>query len=432
MVDPGHSSSPAVLILSREDSQNAVGGVGVLTESVAFGLARCGWAVTVVVGADGDDRQIMFADGSATFVHAQRVGGYATTTGLATENIRGHMAMYRAATTAMAGQPIGLILLTDIFSYPEGKALSNSLRVPLAVILSQDFATLLGDGRAALEVTTGVRADGSTLTRLERTVAEKSDHLVFVSRSLEASFTASYAGVAAKVATVLLGVDVHELDASFRPDVVEHVRQRILERAVSLRGGRPVGALLVAAGRLVPEKGFEQLIRACHLPGIAERNVHLVLAGTGPLARHLEAHTRALPTGVSVDLVGAIERPSLLSMFAAADLNVVPSLWESFCYVCAEMMASGRPVLATDSDSLSELIPSDLYGYRLRTSGVSGKRTFATKDMAGLIVKALTDSCAIGRARSARRRILERYTSEHFSGALDRVCRAAAAGREGS
>jgi glycosyltransferase involved in cell wall biosynthesis len=44
---------------------------------------------------------------------------------------------------------------------------------------------------------------------------------------------------------------------------------------------------------------------------------------------------------------------------SVADIAVVPSLWESFCYVCAEMMAFGRPVVASHIDSLRESIPDE-------------------------------------------------------------------------
>ncbi|MFD0346479.1 glycosyltransferase [Kitasatospora aburaviensis] len=72
-----------------------------------------------------------------------------------------------------------------------------------------------------------------------------------------------------------------------------------------------------------------------------------------------------------------------------ADVNVVPSLWESFCYVCAEMMAFGHPVVASAVDSLRELIPGPEYGYPVPVSGPSGDRTLDPADLAAALRRAL-------------------------------------------
>ncbi len=108
------------------------------------------------------------------------------------------------------------------------------------------------------------------------------------------------------------------------------------------------GGRLLAVGRLAPQKGHRFLLEA--MPAIAERHpgVHLVIAGAGPL----EAELRAL-AGSRTTLAGV--RRDVPSLLAAADVFVLPSLWEGAAGALVEAMALGVPVAVTDDPALREV-----------------------------------------------------------------------------
>jgi glycosyltransferase involved in cell wall biosynthesis len=108
----------------------------------------------------------------------------------------------------------------------------------------------------------------------------------------------------------------------------------------------PGEPLVVAMGRLVPQKGFDVLIRgfaeaAVHLPGW-----HLIIAGEGPERRALELLKEELGVADRVALPGAVrENHRLLSR---ASIFAMTSHFEGFPNALAEAMACGRAVVATD------------------------------------------------------------------------------------
>lgn len=107
------------------------------------------------------------------------------------------------------------------------------------------------------------------------------------------------------------------------------------------------------AGRLVPEKGVDQLIRALvHLP-----SARLELVGDGPLRGQLEALALALGVNARIRWHGALPFEGLASVYARAAVVCIPSAWdEPFGYVVAEAMAMERPVVATRSGAFTELL----------------------------------------------------------------------------
>jgi len=108
--------------------------------------------------------------------------------------------------------------------------------------------------------------------------------------------------------------------------------------------------LIVALGRLHPNKGFDTLLDAlARLPEAV-----LWLAGEGPERGALEAQAQALGIAGRVRFLGwRDDGPALL---AAADLFVCPSRHEPLGNVVLEAWAAARPVLACAAQGPTELI----------------------------------------------------------------------------
>jgi glycosyltransferase involved in cell wall biosynthesis len=109
----------------------------------------------------------------------------------------------------------------------------------------------------------------------------------------------------------------------------------------------PVRPFVVAAGRLVYQKGFDLLIDAFAKSRGAE-GMELVILGEGPLENQLKAQAAAQGVSDRVRFPGFQENP--WAWFSRARLVAVPSRWEGFGNVVAEAMACGAPTLVTDCD----------------------------------------------------------------------------------
>jgi glycosyltransferase involved in cell wall biosynthesis len=116
----------------------------------------------------------------------------------------------------------------------------------------------------------------------------------------------------------------------------------VLQEAKKIRAQYP-GPLLVTAGRLVPYKGFEYLLRA-----MSDVNGTLLLIGKGPLQLHLEKVAEEAGVRDRVHFLGYVDEVE--PYLHAADLFVMPSITraESFGLVQLEAMAAGVPVVNTE------------------------------------------------------------------------------------
>jgi glycosyltransferase involved in cell wall biosynthesis len=123
----------------------------------------------------------------------------------------------------------------------------------------------------------------------------------------------------------------------------------------ALVDGRPDFVVLTPA-RLHPQKGHTYLLQAAvQVPGAT-----FVLAGDGPLRGELEAEAHNL--GVAGRCVFLGQRDDVPALLAAADLFVLPSLFEGLPVSVLEAMAAERPVVATAIGGTDEAITSEESG----------------------------------------------------------------------
>jgi glycosyltransferase involved in cell wall biosynthesis len=116
--------------------------------------------------------------------------------------------------------------------------------------------------------------------------------------------------------------------------------------------GRPV---VLAAGRLVAQKGFDVLVAAAGHWRDRPATPRTVIAGGGPLAAELAA--QAQQAGADVLLLG--ERGDIAALLAVADVFVLPSRWEARALILQEALRAGRAIVATRTGGTPALTGED-------------------------------------------------------------------------
>jgi len=130
-----------------------------------------------------------------------------------------------------------------------------------------------------------------------------------------------------------------------------------IRRAYRVTGNVP---LMVGAGRLTAQKNFQGLIDAAAVVAAREIPFLLVIAGEGPLRADLEERIRERGLTDRVRLPGNMT--DLGEFMQAADLFVLPSLWERLPLVLLEAMARGLPVVGNAIPGTSEVVESAASG----------------------------------------------------------------------
>ena len=107
------------------------------------------------------------------------------------------------------------------------------------------------------------------------------------------------------------------------------------------------GRICLAVGRLLPRKGFRELMVAFGMLPSHIKNAHsLVLVGDGPEQEKLAELGRELGID-NLYMVGAQSPEELAKYYRAADFMVLPSLIDVWGLVVNEAMACGAPVVSS-------------------------------------------------------------------------------------
>lgn len=142
--------------------------------------------------------------------------------------------------------------------------------------------------------------------------------------------------------------------------ILPDTKQRLLTRQGLGLGETDILVLFVH--KLSQRKGADLLVPI--MEQVADPRVHLVVAGDGPLRQAIEADSVAKGQGKQIYFLGFVDRPTVQSLYGAADMFVMPSEEEGSPHSLIEALAYGVPPVVTDvggvretmTQSLSELI----------------------------------------------------------------------------
>jgi len=111
---------------------------------------------------------------------------------------------------------------------------------------------------------------------------------------------------------------------------------------------------IVCISRLIERKGINFLLEA--IKKLKKKNIKLILVGEGKQENELQELAKDLEITDMVEFKGYVDHDDIADIYQESDLFVLPSFNEGMSNALLEAMASGLPVISTDTGGTSELI----------------------------------------------------------------------------
>jgi len=158
-------------------------------------------------------------------------------------------------------------------------------------------------------------------------------------------------GVKKEIYSIPSGVDVNR----FNPDINSNPIRDLL--------GIKDAHLVLYIGRIAKEKNLDVLIKA--VPKVLKNLPHckFVVAGTGPATDYYKNMVLESNLKESIIFQGYIEDENLAYYYAASDVFVFPSKFETQGLTALEAMACGKPVVGADFLAIKEIVKNGYNGY---------------------------------------------------------------------
>jgi glycogen(starch) synthase len=335
-------------LLTREYPPQGRGGVGQWTHEVAVGFAARGHEVTVIAQALEGRRSIDFVEG--VWVHrvdveptsAQEEAEFAPAPA---SLVAASLALHREYERIDARRRF------DVISGPivDLAPMASCARADIPVVVSLHTTYKLS---LPYKPDWQSRPDYLETHVLPAIAAE--DRLIGEARYLLANSRAILDDI-----DVVHGVRIDRAKAAVVPHGVGDLAREVAQPS------RVAGELnLLFVGRLEPRKGADALLAI--LPDLFSAAPNLVaeivgeddiVVGADTLRREFEArHADNQGVLARTRFHGAAPRETLLERYAACDIFIAPSQYESFGLVFIEAMCFGKPVVAFDVGGASEIV----------------------------------------------------------------------------
>jgi glycosyltransferase involved in cell wall biosynthesis len=146
---------------------------------------------------------------------------------------------------------------------------------------------------------------------------------------------------------------------------------------------------LVYAGRFIPRKGVDVMIRA--LSQCRQQNWHLQIIGEGPGKAEMQTLAEASGIGRQIEWLGAQPSNRILDLLSQNDVCLIPSRFEGWGVVCNEALQSGLAVICSDKVTSREIVQASQAGKIFRSGDAN--------ELAGCIQSLLENPESIGKMR---------------------------------
>ena len=182
---------------------------------------------------------------------------------------------------------------------------------------------------------------------LDRWLAAYSDKIIAVSEAVKSFYVKN-----ANISTDKFEVIYNGVDLDFWQNNVP-AKEIIFKKKTEL-GLLQDDKVIVAIGRLHPQKGHEHLLRAAKKIIPKMQNLKFLIIGDGPMRLSLESLSERL--GIKENIIFTGNREDIKDMLYLSDISVISSIREGFSNVVLESMACGKPLVATDVGGNNEII----------------------------------------------------------------------------
>lgn len=201
-----------------------------------------------------------------------------------------------------------------------------------------------------------VRSGGGLFDRWRARFLAHADAVISVSRFTRDALKRLMQVDPAKVTLIPNGVNL------------ERFQVRDVPPGLAARYGVMGKRVLLSVGRLVARKGADHLIEA--MPQILQvcPDVHLLIAGDGPMQSKLEVRIQSLQLQESVTLLGSVSDRDLDGLYALAHAFALPNRempdgdTEGFGLVFLEANACGKPVVAGQAGGAPDAVTDQVNG----------------------------------------------------------------------
>jgi glycosyltransferase involved in cell wall biosynthesis len=201
-----------------------------------------------------------------------------------------------------------------------------------------------------------VQSGGGLFDRWRARFLAHADAVVSVSRFTREVLTRLMQVDPAKITLVPNGVNL------------ERFQPRTIPAGFAAHHGVEGKRVLLSVGRLVARKGADRLIEAMPQVVRACPDVHLLIAGDGPMRSKLEGLIQSLNLQRSVTLLGAVSDRDLDDLYALAEVFALPNRempdgdTEGFGLVFLEANACGKPVIAGMAGGAPDAVTDQING----------------------------------------------------------------------
>jgi glycosyltransferase involved in cell wall biosynthesis len=343
---PTDGAPLTVALLSFEyPPETGFGGIGSYTWHHARGLVALGHEVHVLAGAreatalrsdvhDGVHVHRFWADGPVMRAF-ESLGTFKLW--WTRQRLQNALSMYRGLRVLHRRHRFDVVEMPECGA--EGALVTRWLDIPSVVRLHSP-------ARLIMDTYDVRRLDVEACSAIEQRALHTATALTSCSQFL-ADEVADKLGVLRAIDVITNGLDIPWFDQSAET-VDVHARFGLPRRALTI----------VFTGRLERRKGIHLMPAiAAHL--LERYDVTLVLAGAdlfGYAANTLLPSLAGRRLRGSIHCLGQVPLGDLRPLVAAADVFLLPSLWENCPYACLEAMAAGRAIVCANQGGMPELI----------------------------------------------------------------------------
>lgn len=225
----------------------------------------------------------------------------------------------------------------------------------------------------------------------EKKLMKRAEALIAVSQYTKKELTEFYNISEEKIHVIYNGVDIQKFKPSSR-------NKADLKRELGLAPDRK---MILFVGRLYSRKGLPTLLQAARGVVKGFKNTQFVISGGGFKQNEEKLQKLARKEGIedNVSFVGYFPDEKLPDLYAAADIFVLPALYENFPFAILEAQSTGLPVVSTRVGGIPELIVDKHSGLLIDPGD--------HEQLADAIIKLLQDSSFAEKLGEKARQLIE-------------------------